>query len=330
MKAAVLVENKKFVVKDVPDIKSQDLGSGELLVKVMASAICGTDIHLYNGSLPIKHPIILGHEASGVVVDKAEDSKLDIGQKVIINPLFSCGRCALCRAGRSNICLNRRFLGVDFNGCFSQFIKVSEDNLIPFEGLSFEEAALSEPVAVACHALRRANIEIGKTVLVIGAGPIGLLVVQLLKMGGIKVIASEIVKTRLEKAKEFGAEPIYPKNGDCAEQVLKTGSKIDAVVEVAGTPETLEQSLRVVRKGGKIIVVGLTSLPARLDSLTISRKEVEIIGSNGHMMQDERLIGLVSKLKLNPLITHTLPLRDIEKGFQLAINKKAIKVILKP
>lgn len=330
MKAAVLTRTKKFEIRDIPDIKHSDLGSREVLVKIMAAAICGTDLHLYDGSIPVKCPVILGHEASGVVADTAEDSRLKKGQKVIIDPLFSCGKCALCSSGRANICLNRKFLGIDFNGSFSQFVKVPENNLVPFENLSFEEAALTEPASVALHVLRRANIKLGDTVLVIGSGPIGLLIIQLLKISGARVIASEIIKSRLKAAKEFGAEPICPKKGDCTEKVLKLGQEIDAVIEVAGTPETLEQCLKVVRKGGKIIVVGLTSLPAKLDSLTISRKEVEIIGSNAYMMQKEGLFDIINKIKTKPLITHTLALEDIEKGFQLAINKKAIKVILKP
>jgi len=330
MKVAVLRKNRKFEIREIPEIKHSHLKPKEVLVKIVAIGICGTDLHLYEGSLPVRYPIILGHEASGIVVDKARDVKIKKGEKVIIDPLFSCGKCALCKSGRGNICINRRFLGIDFNGCFSQFIKIPEDHLIPFKGLSFEEATLGEPIAVALHVIRKANIRLGDNVLVIGCGPIGLLITQLLKLNGANVIVSEIVKERLKLAGKFGAEMIYPKKGDCTEEILNLKKKIDVVIEAAGLPETLEQCLRVVKKGGKIVVVGLSSLPAKLDSLTISRKEVEIVGSNAHMMSQEGIMDIIQRIKIKPLITHILPLEEIEKGFQLAIKKQAVKVILKP
>jgi len=331
MKAVVLIKNKKFEIKNVPDIKHSDLRSKEVLVKIEAASICGTDIHFYDGSIPIKHPVILGHEASGIVVDWGKDvNNLKKGEQVILDPLFSCSKCFLCKSGRENICINRKYLGADFDGAFSEFIKIPLDNIIPFKGLSFEEAALAEPISVASHVLKRAEVKPGDTVLVIGCGPIGLLIIQLLRSIGARVIASEIAKNRLKAAEKLGAKPIHPKKGDCTEQILKSKKEIDIVIEVAGDPLALEQSLRVVRKGGKIVVVGLTSSPAKLDSLTISRKEVKIIGSNACSMRIKEISAIINKIKTKPLITHVLKLKDINKGFELAAAKKAIKIILKP
>ena len=174
MRAAVFLGKEKIEIRDVP---IPEIGEDEALVKVAFTGICGTDLHIYKGHLPVDVPRILGHEISGEVVSVGRNSHgIREGDRVVVEPNFSCGRCTYCRIGRKNLCKYKVRLGVDIDGGFAEYVKVKADSLWKLDdSISLEEGALVEPLSVAVRAVNRAGLNVGSTVAIIGAGPIGLL-----------------------------------------------------------------------------------------------------------------------------------------------------------
>uniref|UniRef100_A0A7C2VBI1 Enoyl reductase (ER) domain-containing protein n=1 Tax=Ignisphaera aggregans TaxID=334771 RepID=A0A7C2VBI1_9CREN len=226
------------------DVEEPQIEPDEVLIRVEYAGVCGSDLHVYRGAMRnrVKYPAIPGHEFSGVVARVGSRvTWLSEGDRVVVNSVVPCGRCVTCAAGRPNICTNFKILGVDLPGAFAEYVKIRGDRVyrIP-EGLSLREAALAEPFSVALHACRRANIEIGDTVVVIGQGPIGLCVTQAAKhYGAEKVIALEILGNRLELSKRVGADfAINPREVDPVKAVreLTNGIGADKVIEASGAP----------------------------------------------------------------------------------------------
>jgi len=336
MKAAVWYGGKDIRIEELPTPKIKD---DEVLVKVKAVSICGSDLHAYIGvSKRRMPPLVMGHEFSGEIVKVGRTVKgLKEGERVVLEPVLSCGTCVLCRRGRSNICENIKLVGLHLCGAFSEFVAIpaSKCHRLP-DAISFEEASLVEPLAVAVHAVNLASLEKGEDIGIIGSGAVGVMTLQVAKnIGAGNIFVVDTLDYRLELAKKLGATTtINAKKENPIQRILSDGG-VDAVFEAVGHEETVQQAIAMVKKGGKVIVIGMLEATMELPMLDVVVKEIEIRGSYGYTSDDfEQALNLIAKgkVKVKPLITHVLPLRDIARGFDILSRgaENVIKVVLKP
>ena len=338
MLRARLVAPEKILLEKV-DIPQA--GEKEVLIKVKVCGICGSDIHSYKGKHPFVHPpIVLGHEFSGTVHRVGDGVKnFSPGDKVTVEPNIVCGKCYNCLHGRYNICANLKVIGcVGYDGAFSEYIAVPEEKVIklPHE-VSFEEAALAEPTAVALHAVRKAGQKIGDRVVILGAGTIGLLTLQVAKLAGAKeAIVTDLIDFRLDKAKDLGAsEIINPASQNVVSFIQEKYGKdgIDLIYDCVGIEETIFQAVEVARKGTKIMVVGVPEGKLKVDLSLVQDRELEIIGSLMYTRDDfTEALDLIQKRKIevSSLVTHYFKLEDIQKAFSLITERKekVLKVLI--
>jgi len=338
MLQANLIEPEKIRLEEV---KIPCLKEDEVLIQVKQCGVCGSDIHSYKGKHPFVHPpIVLGHEFSGIVSGIGE--KVEIfseGDRVTVEPNIVCGKCYNCRHGRYNICKYLKVIGcVGYNGACAEFISVPQGKVIKLlEGISFEEGALIEPTAVAVHAVKKSEQKIGDKVLVLGAGPIGLLIMQIAKASGAgEVIITDLLDYRLKKAKDLGADKIInPASQDLVKFMQTTYGEdgIDLIYECVGVEKTLSQAIQIARKGTKIMIVGVPEKNPQVNLAYIGDRELELIGSLMYIRDDfEEAINLIQKkkIKVKPLITHSFKLKDIKKAFELILEKREnpLKVLI--
>jgi len=328
MKAAVCEEPRKITLRDV---KVPAPGPGEVLVKVKASGICKSDVKGYLGTHPgVIYPMILGHEFSGEVAALGEGvesayggAPLQVGDAVIVEPLFPCGECAACLAGDYNLCYGLTMAGHQTPGSFAEYAIAKAALLYPKDrSLSFDEAALIEPLAVAVHAVKRAGISIGDMVIVIGAGTIGLLTIQVAKKAGAMVIATDISSDKLHLAADLGAD--YVVNADTSDphelvMAMTKGRGADVVIECAGTPQTLMQMADLVRKGGTITMIGWTGNESdRIPLTKITRYEINLLGSIIYCRDFPTAIELAvsREVNLNSIISHEFELSEVGEALE--------------
>ncbi|MBA7498422.1 putative zinc-type alcohol dehydrogenase-like protein YjmD [subsurface metagenome] len=288
MKAA-LYKNSRVV--EVEEIKKPKIKDNEALIKVKYTGICGTDLHIYEGLHPrAKAPLVMGHEISGIVDEIRTNRKdMKVGERVVINPLISCGNCFPCKENNPHLCPNLNLVGIDQNGGFAEYVKVRDDKLykIP-NSLSMDLAALMEPVAVAVHAVRKSQLSLGDKVAVIGGGPIGQLIAQICKLNGASsVVMLEINPERVSFAKKFGII-----TGTSLEESIRKvkeatrGKGADIVYEAVGIQETYDYTTGLVKVGGKIVAVGAASKPIALNFWKIYFEELKIIGIHVYEPED--------------------------------------------
>lgn len=324
---------------DVPEVRENDI-----LVKVAAGSLCGSDVHYYEwlpGSQFIRVPVILGHEFSGEVVRVgSEVGVVNVGDRVAAMPSMPCGRCASCRTGRGDLCANRLVPGLLSDGFFAEYGRLTAGaNIFKLpENVSYEAAALLEPFSVALNAIDISNLKIGGQTAVLGPGPIGLFTLQLLKVGGASLVmmaGTGADGKRLELADRLGADVIVDveKEDPITRALDLTGTGLDLVFEATGNPKSVSQGLSMVKPGGKVVLIGIHPGPAEFDPTPMVRGRKIIMGAYTYDVQTwERALAIISSGLVHPetIITHRLPLTQAEKGFDLAIKKEAAKVLFKP
>jgi L-gulonate 5-dehydrogenase len=258
MRAAKLTEKQKIALADVP---KPEPGAGEVLVQIHAAGICGTDLHIYAGHRPdIQLPRIMGHEFAGVVAALGDRvSGFVEGDHVTVDPVVACGQCYACRRGRRNLCTSIMCLGCQTEGGFQDFLVVKSGDVHKVKPvIPFEHAAMCEPFAIAAQVLERSEVKAGQRVAVFGAGTIGLCILQVFKMVGAEVLITDIVDSRLGKAKELGADAIVnPDREDLAQAVQRFAGEegVDCVVEAVGNPKLIDAAVGIVTRGGRIVVL---------------------------------------------------------------------------
>lgn len=317
------------------------LGEKEVLIKVKICGVCGSDVHSYKGKHPFVHPpIVLGHEFSGVIHRiGTRVNSFSPGDRVIVEPNIVCGKCYNCLHGRYNICTNLKVVGcVGYDGAFAEYVAVPEKKVLRLPGnISFEKAALVEPVAVAVHAVRKAKQKINDVVVILGAGTIGLLVMQVAKLAGAgKVIVTDVLDYRLKKAGELGADRLVnPASQDLIKIIQeKYGrNEIDLIYDCVGIEETISQAIQIARKGIRIMVIGVPEERIKVDLSLIQDRELEIVGSLMYVREDfKAAIDFIQKekLKVKPLVTHHFKLKDVDKAFHLITEEKkeVLKVLI--
>lgn len=317
------------------------LGEKEVLIKVKICGVCGSDVHSYKGKHPFVHPpIVLGHEFSGVIHRiGTRVNSFSPGDRVIVEPNIVCGKCYNCLHGRYNICTNLKVVGcVGYDGAFAEYVAVPEKKVLRLPGnISFEKAALVEPVAVAVHAVRKAKQKINDVVVILGAGTIGLLVMQVAKLAGAgKVIVTDVLDYRLKKAGELGADRLVnPASQDLIKIIQeKYGrNEVDLIYDCVGIEETISQAIQIARKGIRIMVIGVPEERIKVDLSLIQDRELEIVGSLMYVREDfKAAIDFIQKekLKVKPLVTHHFKLKDVDKAFHLITEEKkeVLKVLI--
>jgi len=346
MKAVVLKNIEDIEIKDIP---IPDVSDSEILIKVKACSICGTDIRLFHhGHKHLTFPRVIGHEVSGEIV-KAGDKvrNYQIGQKVAVAPAIPCGYCYYCRRGMQSMCLNLRAIGYHYNGGFAEYMLVPEDavkngcvNPIP-ENLPFEEAALAEPLACAVNGQELSHISMGDTVVVMGAGPLGCMHIQLARVNGAtKVILIEMVESRIEFAKKL-VNPdvvINPSFEDAVERVKEETNLrgADKIIVACPSGKAQEDSLKMVARRGIINFFG--GLPKdkpfiNFNSNLVHYGEFYVVGTHGSAPRHNELaINLISsgRIKVKELITHHFPLDRFKEAIKLAESREAMKVVILP
>jgi len=343
MKALVLKDYLKLNYEEAP---IPEPGAGEVLVAVKACGICGSDVHGMDGSTGRRQPpIIMGHEAAGVIAEAGNAANgWKRGDRVTFDSTIFCGECAFCRRGQINLCDNRRVLGVscgDYRrqGAFAEYVAVPERVLCRLpEGLSFEQAAMVEPVSIALHAVRRSPPVLNDTAVVVGVGMIGLFVIQALRLAGCgKIIAVDVVPDKLRLAQELGASHTVNASAEdvlACVQGLTRGFGADLAVEAVGMPQTVEMAVRCVRKGGSVTLVGNVSPRVELPLQIAVTRELTLYGSCASSGEYPTALDLLVRGAVNaaPILSAVAPLADGAAWFDRLYRKEAglLKVILKP
>lgn len=340
----------KALIKDKPvrgatfiDLPIPQIGDHDLLVRVQAAAICGTDIHIYQwneyASSRIKLPLLFGHEYAAEVVEVGRNvTNFKKGDRVAVETHVPCGHCYQCNTGLQHICKDMKILGVHMNGAFS------EHSILPAvcawkldPAISYEIGATMEPFGIGVHAVSKTK-PAGKKVIVFGCGPIGIYAQMVAKLSGAEyVIGVDITKERLDLAKKMGTDIVLnSKEIDVVAEVdrITKGFGTDIVVELTGNRAALNDATRTLRRGGDIVLVGLFSGPVELDLVNnVIYKEANVYGVTGRIMWDTwwtaQSIILSGKLDLSPVITHYFDLGDFDKAFQLAESAKTGKIVFR-
>ena len=305
----------------VPNVKND-----ELLVRVATCGICGTDVHIYEGEVPLaRMPVIAGHEFCGTVEKVgAAVTGVGVGDKVAVEPNLFCGQCHYCRSNKKHFCVNWAGIGLTRDGGFAEFATVPRQAayVMP-ENLSFKKGAFFEPVACVLHGIERVDVAPGASVVVCGAGSIGLLFVQLLKSAGAApVIVSDLDGGRLETARQLGADfTVNPTGPDLKNVVMEQtgGFGADIAVDASGSPEAIAGLFELTQHTGKILLFGVAPENAYItvNPFEIYRRELTIVGSFTNPYTNEAAIHLLADLDVEPIVKHEIPLeRFLEDGIE--------------
>jgi len=325
MKAAILTEVGKLVVTDTD---TPICGKEDVLIEVKLGGICGSDHTLYHGRFGVPLPVIPGHEAVGVIEATGEGvSGIEPGQRVTIQPNFSCGRCVLCAAGHGNTCPSKIRLGVDTDGVFAEFVKAPARYVwkVP-NALPDEVAVFTEPLAVGVHAMRITSPNPGDKVLIFGAGIMGLLVMQLAVSRGARVTACDLAEKRLSLARQLGAESVI--GPDAAHEDF--ANAFDVVYETSGVPMALDRVIRWAAPLGKIVVLSLPGKEHAIPIDMIVRKELMIRGSLIYTDEFPEAIDILQsgKVQTTPLATGKVALSALDQALGAFASPERIKTLV--
>ncbi len=343
MKALVLTQYDQL---DLLEVRQPDLGPEDVLIRVHSCGICGSDVHGMDGSTGRRRPpVIMGHEASGTIVHVGSAVEgWSEGDRVTFDSTIYCGRCWHCAAGRINLCDNRRVLGVSCDeyrqdGAYAELVAVPQRILYRLpEGLSFERAALVEPLSIAFHAVNRTPIRLDDTAVVVGTGMVGLLVVQSLRAAGCgRIIAVDLSQDRLDLACRLGAdEGLRADTTDVVAQVHhRTGGRgADVVLEVVGVTSTVQLAVACARKGGQVTLVGNLSPSVELPLQASVTRELTLCGVCASCGEYPACLDMIARdaVKVDPLLSAVAPLEQGPQWFRRLQQGEAglLKVVLQP
>lgn len=318
-------------------------GPGEVLLKMVAASICGTDYHLYSwdtwASEIVKPPVVLGHELAGVVAATGSGvSRVKEGDLVGVESHIVDWTCAQCRAGNMHLCRNLRVIGAHVDGGFAEYVVIPETNAIESNGLDPAVVALQEPMGNAVHAAFVEPVE-DRTVAITGCGPIGLCSVGIARAGGASlVVATDTEPYRLKLAREMGADlALDARDPETVTRILEAtgGDGVEVVLEMSGAGPALNQALEFITRGGRISLLGIFPEPVKIDlSDMVIQRGIRLYGIYGRRIYDswERTQALLRSGRFDPtpILTHRFDLADWERGFELIASRHAGKVVLIP
>jgi len=338
MQAVFLDAVGKMSVREVPRPRP---AAGEVLIRIRAVGICGSDVHFYEdgriGRFVVEEPLILGHECAGEVVELGEGVRsLEVGDRVAVEPGYACGHCPQCKRGSYNLCPDVQFMAAPpVHGAFRQYLTAPAHYCFRLpQHVSFEEGALIEPLAVGCHAIRQANLRPGERVAVLGAGPIGLVTAAAANAtGASEILVVDIVDGRLEAARQMGATHVVNSKTDpdwLAADRYETWA--DVTFECAGVPATIQQSFRVAALGGRVAWIGVGADMVELPVTYMTMKELVVVGifryANAHPIAAALLA--TRKVDLRPLITHRFEFPRVQEAIELSRThrEESIKTVV--
>lgn len=318
---------KPFEIKII-DKEKPVINDGEALLKVLFCGICGADVASFTGNQPFTtYPRIPGHEFSAQIVEIPENDRgLKKGDVVTCNPYFNCGECYSCKRGIVNACTDNQTMGVQRDGSFQEYITMPVDRIIDGKGLSAQELALIEPFSISNHALSRAEVKQGDNLLIMGAGPIGLFALLKAKAMGANVAIADMLSSRLELAKEYGADIVINVKEQNLEKECHSftaGNGFDVCVEACGAPETFLNCIDNAAHGANIILIGNGKRETTFVHSVILKKELNIFGSRNAFTKDfEELIALVKAGKVNPakMISGIYDAQNAKAAFDALVN----------
>lgn len=328
MKAALLLAPRQIEIRDAD---RPEPGRTDVLIQPVQAGICGSDVSLYLGHRTASaYPLLLGHEVVGRVVAAGEEAtQFRIGQRVIVEPNYPCGTCRFCRAGRGNICPNKKSLGVTISGCFAEHFAAPAEFVwaVP-DTVADDDAVAIEPLAVSLHALWQSGAQLGDTIAVIGCGSTGLLLIQAAVAAGMRVFAHDKLQGKIEMAQRLGAEA----RADADIPQLWRDEGVTTVFECAGASATVELALSAVPRGGQVVLLGLSSAQANFQPLRFVREGLRVSGSiiYDHPHDFARAISLVERKVLSPssIVSHRFRFIDTPRALEIASTGEAGKVLL--
>ncbi len=345
------MEKMKVILKEKPgpgalvaEKEIPNIGPKEILVKVQATSICGTDFHIYNwdewSAKRIKPPRVFGHEFTGEVVETGKDvTMVKKGDKISAETHIVCGKCYQCRTGNAHVCQDVKILGVDIDGTFAEYVKLPEENAWKVPNTMPDEiASIMEPFGNAVHTVFASDVG-AKDVLILGCGPIGLMSIAVAKARGAKrIFATELNPKRINLAKKMGADYVFnPKTTDIIEEIkeLTHGEGVDVVLEMSGNEEALRQGLNVIKPAGWVGLLGLYKHDIKIDmNELVIFKGLTLYGIVGRKMYDTWYIATSliesGKVNLSYVITHKMKLEEIEKAMEIIKKGEGAKIVLYP
>jgi L-iditol 2-dehydrogenase len=340
MKALLLVDKKRFELTDIP---APTPARGELLVRIKACGICGSDVHGYDGSTGRRiPPVVMGHEAAGVVEGIGPGvHHFRPMDRITFDSTIYCGQCDFCREGKINLCDRRRVLGVSCgeyrqDGCFAEFVTIPERIAYGLaDAMTFDEAAMVEAVSIAVHAVGRASVQSAVT-LVVGAGMIGQLIIQAAKAAGCgMLVAVDLDQSRLKCARQFGADHVLDAAvPDLMEQIQQLTGGVQVAFDAVGTSVSMGTVIGALRKGGTGVLVGNISPRVDLPLQTVVTRELSVLGSCASRGEYPQCLELIARREIDvrPLISAVVPLEEGPRWFDRLYAREPglMKVILKP
>lgn len=333
MRIAKLTSARCISLCDAPALS--DPRPGMALVEVKVVGICGTDMHVFNGKRSdVSFPRVMGHELSGVVTATGEGvDNVQIGDRVVLDPVMSCRSCAVCRKGRRNVCADVKCFGVQMDGGFQDYIEVPADQLykIP-DKVSFREAALAEPFSITANIIARSGLKGGESMAIIGAGTVGLCLIQAAKGMGVRILATDINDDKLAAAKEFGCDVVVNTARESLEEALDAFAPdgVDVILDAVGVSALFEQTVALAKPTARVVVIGFDGNPARIAPVDITKRELTIIGSRMNSGRFPTVIEWLEKDMIKPdmMISAVFSLEEIQQAFELATSDPGQKKIL--
>ena len=330
MKAAILHGPRDLRIESA---RMPEPGPGEVVVRVGMAGLCGTDYRIWTGDRPVAYPLVMGHEFVGQVSAVGRGvTRVRAGDRVAIEPNYSCGACPLCREGNRNLCLSRTAVGIDVDGCFAESVRVPERCCWPAPaGVADDDLLITEPLAVVVRAVARGAVERGQSAALVGAGSLGLLALQVLRGRGARVLVVSRTTRRFALARELGAEATHAVADAPLEETARAFSGregVDVVIETAGTAEAVAHALALVRPGGRVVLTGLPHEPTPVAFFSVVRREVTIAGSMIYQDEFPEAMRLVAAgtVRTRPLVTHRFALDAIGEAFAAHERPDSIKV----
>jgi L-gulonate 5-dehydrogenase len=335
MKAGIIEKPGTLSVAERDEPKIRD--PGDLLLKVARVGICGSDIHIYHGKNPFAvYPRVWGHEFAGEVLETgAGVERVRKGDRVVVEPIISCGTCYACRQGRGNVCESLRVMGVHIDGGCQEYIVVPAANvhILP-PGLSWEEAALIEPFTIGAQAAYRGNIQSGDLVLILGAGTIGLTAIIMAKLAGAEVIAVDIVEDKLAYAKSRGADHTVNAARENLEDRVRSvsgGMMANVVVDAVCSKQSFEDAVRLCSAAGRVVELSFNETPSEIAPLRIIKNEISVCGSRLQTKRFPVVIDYIrqGKLSLAGFVTRSYPVDQMAEAFNYVDkNNAAVRKVI--
>jgi L-gulonate 5-dehydrogenase len=331
MRVAKLVELNKIEVVDlpVPEIENDT----DVQVQVKAVGVCGTDLHMFREHrADVQLPRIMGHELSGLVTKVgAGVTRVKVGDRVVLDPVFACGTCPTCKKGYPNVCSSVRCYGVQMDGGYADYIVVGQEHLYPFDpSISYEEAALAEPFSIASNILDRVQLTDKDNVLLIGSGTIGLSIVQVAKSFGARILVSDVADDKLAIATSMGADAVVNSKtvslDEAAESFAPGG--FDVVIDAVGITPLFQQSINYAAPRARIACIGFDARPAEIPPVVVTKKELTIVGSRMNCYRFPIVMQWLNdgKIQADKMISRKYSIDDIQKAFEETLANSATSV----